>query len=448
MSGIDLYALDDGKWKWVEVSRPKEVTTTHVVTGLDPALRTYLAYLPLYNSTVMVEVGVPKGATFQPVAPRKDKPIVFYGTSITHGASASRPGMPHPAILDDASTNRSSISGFPGNGKMEPEVGALLTEIDAAVYVIDCLPNMTEPEVAERAEALVRQLREARPDTPIILVEDRTYANTWIMKSKRDRHAGSRSAFVRAYDNLVKSGVKGLSYVEGEALLGDDTEGTTDGSHPNDLGSCGRRTSSNPTCGRRWGWNDRNAPGIRDVFHRFDSPKRKRPTPLKALPIPPPPEFPPPPAPPSTGLATRSPLFVPGSLAAANPRPRRPSSPRSIPEARGAAVAAVHDHLRPVQPDPDARGELVGVADEPGVVIIVRGAGLSVGRSAVPRLSGIGRGALVENLAEKVRNRRRDALGKDPSARGFVLVEHHPVGPFDLRDEKGREIHPPVGKVE
>lgn len=236
VSGIDLYALDDGKWKWVEVSRPKEVTTTHVVSGLDPALRTYLAYLPLYNSTVKVEVGVPKGATFQPVAPRKDKPIVFYGTSITHGASASRPGMPHPAILGRRLDKPVINLGFSGNGKMEPEVGALLTEIDAAVYVIDCLPNMTEPEVAERAEALVRQLREARPDTPIILVEDRTYANTWIMKSKRDRHAGSRSAFIRAYDNLVKSGVKGLSYVEGEALLGDDTEGTTDGSHPNDLG--------------------------------------------------------------------------------------------------------------------------------------------------------------------------------------------------------------------
>ena len=77
---------------------------------------------------------------------------------------------------------------------------------------------------------------EARPETPILLVEDRTYANTWIMKSKRERHAGSRSAFIRAFDSLVSSGVKNLYYVEGEALLGDDTEGTTDGSHPNDLG--------------------------------------------------------------------------------------------------------------------------------------------------------------------------------------------------------------------
>ncbi|MCB1206714.1 MAG: SGNH/GDSL hydrolase family protein [Verrucomicrobiae bacterium] len=236
VSGVDLYALDGGKWKWVEVSRPKSAETTHTVTGLDPGMRTWMAYLPLYNSTVKIEIGVPKGAVFQRIAPRKEKPVVFYGTSITHGASASRPGMPHPAILGRRLNKPVINLGFSGNGKMEPEVGALLTEIDAAVYVIDCLPNMVEAEVAERAEPLIRQLREARPDTPIVMVEDRTYANTWIMKAKRERHAGSRSAFVRAYDSLVKSGVKGLYYVEGEALLGDDTDGTTDGSHPNDLG--------------------------------------------------------------------------------------------------------------------------------------------------------------------------------------------------------------------
>lgn len=236
VSGIDLYAFDGGRWKWVELSRPKTVETTHVISGLDPGPRTYLAYLPLYNATVKVEVGVPEGSKFEPVAPRKEKPIVFYGTSITHGASASRPGMPHPAILGRR-LNRPVINlGFSGNGKMEPEVGALLTEIDAAVYVIDCLPNMVEAEVKERAEALIRQIREVRPDTPIVMVEDRTYGNSWIMKSKRERHAGSRAAFVHAYDRLVSSGVKGLHYVEGEALLGDDTEATTDGSHPNDLG--------------------------------------------------------------------------------------------------------------------------------------------------------------------------------------------------------------------
>ena len=238
VSGVDLYALDtDKKWKWVEVTRPSSGTEINAtISGIDPGMRSYSAYLPLYNSTTKLEFGVPNGAKFQPVAPRKEKPILFYGTSITHGACASRPGMCHPAILGRKLDMPVINLGFSGNGKMEPEVGALLAEIDAAVYVIDCLPNMKGDLVAARAEPLVRQLREARPDTPIILVEDRSFTNSWIRKTKREFHQENRSSLIRAYDNLVSSGIKNLHYIKGDDLLGDDTEGTTDGSHPNDLG--------------------------------------------------------------------------------------------------------------------------------------------------------------------------------------------------------------------
>jgi lysophospholipase L1-like esterase len=236
VSGVDLYALDKGTWKWVDVTRPKEPATTYTIAGLDPGKRTYMGYLPLYNSTVKIEIGIPEGTAFEPIAPRTAKPIVFYGTSITHGASASRPGLCHPAILGRRLDRPVINLGFSGNGKMEPEVVALLSEIDAAVYVIDCLPNMTGAEVAERAEPLVRQLRKARPDAPIVLVEDRSFTNSWIFKARRDRHAENRASLIRAFDLLVSSGVKNLHYIEGENLLGDDTEGATDGSHPNDLG--------------------------------------------------------------------------------------------------------------------------------------------------------------------------------------------------------------------
>ncbi len=235
-SGIDLYAFDEGKWKWVDVTRPTEAVTEHTISGLDPGMRSYMAYLPLYNTTKSVKIGVSPASKFEPVAPREEKPIVFYGTSITHGASASRPGMTHPAILGRRLDIPVVNLGFSGNGRMEPEVGALIAEIDAALYVIDCLPNMDGTTVAERAEPLVRQIREIRPDTPILLVEDRTFTNAWIFKSRRDRHEGNRASLIRAFDNLVSSGVNSLYYLEGDGLLGDDTEGATDGSHPNDLG--------------------------------------------------------------------------------------------------------------------------------------------------------------------------------------------------------------------
>jgi hypothetical protein len=237
VSGVDLYALDDdGKWKWVSVARPSGQEVTFKIEGLDPGMRSYLAYLPLYNGVKSIQVEVPEGKTYQQVAPRKEKPIVFYGTSITHGACASRPGMTHPALLSRRLNMPILNLGFSGNGKMEAEVGALLTEIDASVYIIDCLPNMNGDSVATNTVPLVQQLREIRPDTPIILVEDRTFTNAWVFKSRREHHKKSRAALIRAYDELVSSGVKNLHYLEGADLLGDDHEGATDGSHPNDLG--------------------------------------------------------------------------------------------------------------------------------------------------------------------------------------------------------------------
>lgn len=238
VSGIDLYAQNEqGDWSWLAVSRPTaKHTRTQLISGIKRGRRAYTAYLPLYNGTESLKIGVPRGRTFAPIAPRKKKPILFYGTSITHGACASRPGMPHPAILGRRLDRPVINLGFSGNGRMEPEVGALLCQLDPCLYVIDCLPNMVGKEVAERAKPLVQQIRKARPDTPILLVEDRTYANTPFLPDRQQRHTQSRAALRQAFDALVTDGEKRLGYVDGETMLGLDRDDTTDGSHPSDLG--------------------------------------------------------------------------------------------------------------------------------------------------------------------------------------------------------------------
>lgn len=238
VSGVDLYATNPkGEWKWLAVSRPKlKETKAALISDLAPGERDYRLYLPLYNGTESLKIGVPAGYSFTKVAPRTDKPIVFYGTSITHGASASRPGMPHPAILGRRLDKPVINLGFSGNGRMEKEVGDFLIELDPCLYVIDCLPNMTGDIVAERAAPLVRQIRAARPETPIVLVEDRTYANAEFLPKTQARQAASRKAFQEAYKTLQSEGVKKLWYIEGEKLLGEDREDTIDSSHPNDLG--------------------------------------------------------------------------------------------------------------------------------------------------------------------------------------------------------------------
>ena len=243
VSGLDLYARDDtGHWRWVACATPNAEGTEQggvVADGLAPGKREWLLYLPLYNGITSLEIGVPKGATLEKAGPAlrgRDKPIVFYGTSITHGACASRPGACHTAILHRRYGRPVVNLGFSGNGRMEPEVGELIAEIDAAAYVIDCCPNLDGAATAARTRPLVELLRKARPETPILLVEDRRYTDGWIRPGKKSHNDANHAALKGAFDDLIAAGVPALHYLGGDALLGEDGEGTVDSSHPTDAG--------------------------------------------------------------------------------------------------------------------------------------------------------------------------------------------------------------------
>ena len=71
---------------------------------------------------------------------------------------------------------------------------------------------------------------------PILLVEDRTYGDAWINADRAERTRASRAALRAAFATLQAEGIEGITYLEGDRLLGDETEATVDGSHPNDLG--------------------------------------------------------------------------------------------------------------------------------------------------------------------------------------------------------------------
>jgi lysophospholipase L1-like esterase len=241
VSGLDLYVrLADGRWSWLANGRPSAVENTAKLVGEGPpGSHEFLVYFPLYNGVKSVEIGVPSGKKLEVAPTRPDasrKPIVFWGTSITQGGCASRPGMVHTAILGRRLDREVVNLGFSGNGKMEPELAQVIAEIDAAAFVIDCLPNMTAAEVAERTAPLVKILRQRHPNTPILLVEDRTYSDAFWVASKRMRNDASRAALKKSYEQLVAEGVAHLIYVTGEEQLGADTEGTVDSSHPTDLG--------------------------------------------------------------------------------------------------------------------------------------------------------------------------------------------------------------------
>jgi hypothetical protein len=240
-SGLDLYARTDaGRWRWLGIGRPTKFpdNAEAMITGIPAASREYMLYLPLRNGVASLEIGVPKGATVTPGPPRAagSKPILFYGTSITHGYSASRAGMTHVAMLG-RTFNREVINlGFSGDGRMEPEVIKFVAELDPAVFVLDCLPNMNAKDVAERTVPGVKMLRAAHPETPILLVEDRNIQTGFLVEARRTANDANHAALRVAFDALQAEKVPLIFYLKGDDLLGQDGEGTIDGSHPTDLG--------------------------------------------------------------------------------------------------------------------------------------------------------------------------------------------------------------------
>lgn len=240
VSGLDLYSFDEETktWRWVAITQPTAQTQEKVwVSGMEKKERDFMAYLPLYNGIDALSIGVPEGANFTALSPRKDKPIVYYGTSIAHGGCASRPGNAYTAMLGRRLDIPVVNLGFSGSARMELAIAELLGELDAEIYVLDAGPNMTSGLIDERMIPFVKKLREARPNVPILFVEDRWFSNAWILSDRHTTGVNNHASEKRAFEELQKE-FDELYYLSGETLLGDDldNDGTVDGSHPNDLG--------------------------------------------------------------------------------------------------------------------------------------------------------------------------------------------------------------------
>ena len=141
VSGLDVYERTAaGGWNYVATGIPKKDRTVCRIVGDRPGAETeYLVFLPLYAGVTELKLGFPAGAKVAaaPRRPAAEKPIVFYGTSITQGGCASRAGMSHAAILARRLDREVINLGFSGSGKMEPELADLIAGIDASVYVLE-----------------------------------------------------------------------------------------------------------------------------------------------------------------------------------------------------------------------------------------------------------------------------------------------------------------------
>ena len=237
IKGVDLYCKVDNKWVYVNTARPTGKENTYpLISNMSVKMREFKMYLPLYDGVKNLEIGIDDLSQIEKPAINDKKPIVFYGTSITQGGCASRPGMVHTSIISRKLNIDCLNFGFSGNGRMEKPVAELISVIDASCYVIECIANMQPAEIHENAIPLIEIIRSRHPRTPVVFVENVMPAKASFEDTTRNRINYKNSALKTEYEKMIKKGLTDIYYIDNNGALGSDNEATVDGVHYTDLG--------------------------------------------------------------------------------------------------------------------------------------------------------------------------------------------------------------------
>ncbi|CAM3816748.1 SGNH/GDSL hydrolase family protein [Mucilaginibacter galii] len=235
--GVDLYIKNGDQWQFAGIGRVSGVCNDEIlISHMDKGEKECLLYLPLYDVVDKVEIGIEKQASISSNEDPFKKRVLIYGSSIVQGTGASRPGMAYPARLSRASGINFINLGLSGSAKMEPEVANMVAAIDADAYILDCVPNTNPKLVTERTANLINTIRNKHSSAPIIvlqsLVRETGYWDKQLGAQVKQQNLNVQTEVLY----LLQKGMKNLYFITSENMIGNDHEGTIDGTHPNDLG--------------------------------------------------------------------------------------------------------------------------------------------------------------------------------------------------------------------
>ncbi|MBR5446662.1 MAG: hypothetical protein IKV57_11100 [Clostridia bacterium] len=230
--GCDLYG---GKRYFGTYIPPIDVTDHYegVVDIFDPEEREYTINMPLYSGVDKVYVGLKEGCTLKAASDYAImKPIVYYGSSITHGGCASRPGNNYESIIGRELNCDFINLGFAGNAKGEVAIAEYIAGLDMTAFVYDYDHNAPSVEYyRETHERMFKIIRAAQPDLPIIMM---TRPKFYINREETER----LQVMLTTYENAIAAGDRNVYCIRGTDLLPASIRefALVDNCHPNDCG--------------------------------------------------------------------------------------------------------------------------------------------------------------------------------------------------------------------
>lgn len=198
------------------------------------AFETITVNLPRNEKIEDIIIGIDDDADMLAPEPYTyETPIVFYGSSITEGCTAERPGGAYTALVSRWLDSNFRNLGFSGGARGEVELAEYIAKMDMSIFVYDYDHNAPSFEHLNAThEPFFKVIREARPDLPIIMMSAPDFDADKVAKAKR------RAVIKRTYDNAVANGDNNVYFIDGESFYGtwhrDDF--TIDGCHPNSIG--------------------------------------------------------------------------------------------------------------------------------------------------------------------------------------------------------------------
>ncbi len=236
-SGFDLYEGIGIHKTFCSNARPEynsDEIDMMIFEAKEKEMREFALYFPLYNGVNEISLGFDSDSDIE--APSEfaiSKPIVFYGSSITQGGCASRPGTAYTHLLTRWLDANMINLGFSGSAGGEKEMAELIASIDMSAFVYDYDHNAPDIEHLQKThKPFFDIIRQAQPNLPIIIVGRPDYDNGAEYNDLR------RDVIYRTYSQALEKGDKNVFFVDGERLFGsrDRDSCTVDNCHPNDLG--------------------------------------------------------------------------------------------------------------------------------------------------------------------------------------------------------------------
>ena len=235
VSGFDLYASKEGAMRYQGTIVPPldHTGSIHgVVDLMTKESRTIQINMPLYNSVRKVYIGLERGSTLLAAEPLRGLPVVYYGSSITQGGCASRPGNSYQAIIHQNLKTDYLNLGFSGSALAEETMMEYIAALPMSVFVYDYDHNAPDAEFLKKTHySGYRTVRTAQPDVPIAILSRPKYRLTPEEEERR--------RIIRAsYDRAIAEGDRRVYYIDGTELLepGMEDHALVDNCHPADIG--------------------------------------------------------------------------------------------------------------------------------------------------------------------------------------------------------------------